>query len=586
MTFSARSNQPISDMPQQVSNLIRYRIALVIYLACCWLGPSASVSGQIRFENYTERAGIDFVHTDGSSGKYYLVESMSAGVALLDYDIDGDLDIYFLNGAPIDSPNSNPATNALYRNDGGFRFTNVTKEAGVDNAGMSLGVATADFDNDGLPDIYVNNYAGNCFYRNNGDGTFDDIAKDTQTACSDLIGGGVCFLDIENDGDLDLYVANYIKFDLENHRPHIHKGLPAYPSPMSFQPEPDRLFRNVGDGTFEDWSNEAGVLNQAGRGMGVLAFDFDADGDQDIFVANDTQENHLLVNDGAGRFTEDGLFAGLAYDFRGKAQASMGVDIADFNGDGLQDLVVTSFLEEFTTIYQNQGAGVFEDATLRSGTGEATFPHVTWGLAALDADNDTIVDLVVGTGDLDDRRTSRGGASTATGFRVADVMLRGDGRGRFSDLKADWGEAARTLQSTRGLVAGDLDNDGRVDIVALGARGRPAVLRNTTANTNNWISLSLVGDSQRSAIGSRVTAVVGGKELTRIVLAGRSYQSCSSQKLCIGVGGESSPIDVAILWPDGSRSAHSIATNTQVVVLHPSLSPPQAGHFDSPDSDP
>lgn len=569
-------------MPQQILSTIPYwrdcAVATVCYL--CLISCSVNVFGQIRFEDFTERSGIDFVHTDGSSGKYYLVESMSAGVALLDYDVDGDLDIYFLNGAPIDTPAPSASTNALYRNDGGFRFTNVTEAAGVGNTGMSLGVATADFDNDGLPDIYVNNFSSNCFYRNNGDGTFDDISQQTQTSCADLIGGGVCFSDIDNDGDLDLYVANYIKFNLENYRPHIHKGLPAYPSPMSFEPEQDRLFRNCGDGSFEDWSDEGGILKQAGRGMGVLAFDFDSDGDQDIFVANDTQENHLLVNDGNGRFTEDALFAGLAYDFRGKAQASMGVDLADFNADGLEDLAVTSFSEEFTTIYQNLGAGVFEDATLMSGSGEATFPHVTWGLAAFDADNDTITDLFVGTGDLDDRRTSRGGASTATDFHVRDVMLQGEGQGRFKNLQADWGPAAETLQSTRGLVTGDLDNDGRLDIVALGARGRPAVLKNTTTQRYNWISLTLVGNPQRSAIGSRVTVRVSGKELTRVVLAGRSYQSCSSQRLHIGIGEQSSPVDLQIDWADGRSSSHSAFANKHSVLLHPSIEETRSPRFD------
>ena len=276
---------------------------------------------------------------------------MSAGLALFDYDNDLDLDIYLLSGAPIDaSEPSSWQSNQLYRNDGGFKFTDVSKEAGVDDDGFGLGVACADFDNDGFVDLYLNNFGANILYHNNGDGTFDDVTESARAANGTKVGGGASFLDIDQDGDLDLYVANYIQLDVQSHKVHIHKGLPSYPSPLQFEPEADTLLLNNGNGVFSDVSVESGIRDVAGRSMGVATFDYEADGDTDIYVANDSQENHLFVNDGKGKFLESALIAGLAMDYQGKHQASMGVEVVDVNGDTHQDLVVTSFSEEFVTL--------------------------------------------------------------------------------------------------------------------------------------------------------------------------------------------------------------------------------------------
>ncbi|MCA9131113.1 MAG: CRTAC1 family protein [Planctomycetales bacterium] len=512
------------------------------------------VAQDLSFRDVSDNSNIQFQHTDGSTGKHYLIESMSAGLALLDFDRDGDLDIYFLNGALIDpdaAAKPTPDNDALYRNGGDFQFSDATNSAVLTNTAMGLGIACADYDNDGFVDIYVNNYGPNLLYHNNGDGTFSDQTLAAGVGNGVLVGGGVSFFDKEMDGDLDLYVANYIQFDPATHRPHVHKGLPAYPSPLSSKPEPDTLYENNGDGTFTDCSVVSGVRAVAGRGMGLVTFDYDGDHDIDILVANDTQENFVFENDGNGIFSEVGLLAGLAYDFRGKPQASMGIELLDFNGDGLQDLCLTSFSEEFVTLYENLGGGLFNDVTLRSGSAEATFPHVTWGVVAFDADNDTNMDLLIAAGDLDDRRGERGGSSTSTQFRVSNLLLQGNGKGKFVDQGMSWGTAAAVTESTRGAVANDLNGDGRVDAVLLNSRARPTILKNESPG-RAWIEIDLVGIScSRSALGAEITVQQHDISQTQHVVSGHSYQSDSSARVHFGLTNELDPVHVIVRWPGG-----------------------------------
>ncbi|MCR9297160.1 MAG: CRTAC1 family protein, partial [bacterium] len=438
------------------------------------------------------------------------------------------------------------------RNDGSFRFTDVTQEAGVGDTGMGLGVACADFDNNGYPDIYINNYGPNRLYLNNGDGTFSEVSQQAGVSNGNLVGSGVAFFDMEGDGDLDLYVANYIQFDPENHRIHIHKGLPSYPSPMSFDPEPDTLFANNGDGTFSDVSETSGIRSVAGRSMGLIACDFDNDGDCDVVVANDTQENYFFQNDGMGNFEEIGLLAGLAYDYRGKPQASMGVALLDFNRDGRQDLYFTSFSEEFATCYENLGDGLFDDVTLGLGASQASFPHVTWGVVAEDLDNDGESDVYIGAGDLDVNRDRRGGMSSTTAFQIPDIVLSSR-QGKLVDMGSNWGDGARVKQSTRGVVCNDLDSDGRMDIVTLNARSTPTVLRNE-GRVGNWLSIQLVGvQGNRDGIGSWVSVRQGDQTWHRPVICGHSYQSDSSPILHFGLPSADLPLEVEVRW-DSERS--------------------------------
>jgi len=514
----------------------------------------------IVLSDVTKQTGIDFVHSDGSEGQYFIIESMSAGLAVLDFDADGDLDIYFLNGSPIppfsdkrpsDKP---PAGNALYRNDGNWKFTNVTALGGVGDLHMGLGIACADYDNDGFCDIYLNNYGGNVLYHNNGDGTFQDITPYAAVGNDLRVGGGASFFDMDSDGDLDLYVGNYIRFDPGKHRMHVHKGLPSYPSPIIFEPDFDTLYENLGDGTYLDVSEHSGIHAVAGRSMGLITFDYDDDGDIDIFVANDSQDNFLFKNDGRGHFDEVGLAAGLALDFKGNAQASMGVEVVDLDQDGRLDLYVTSFAGEFATFYRNLGDGLFEDATLRAGASAATFPHVTWGVAAADLDNNATTDLVIATGHLDPLYAQRGGASASTAYRFRNIVLNNLGLGRLQDMGAKWGSGALVAESTRGLICADLDHDGRQDMIALNSRTAPTILKNES-NPGSFVQMKLIGTaSNREGLGAKVRIEQSGLKQIVQSHSGRGYQSEGAHGIHFGLLSSDATVHAEVEWPSGKVS--------------------------------
>lgn len=544
-------------------------------LVTCWalliVARELPAQPAIVLTDVTASSGVGFVHYDGSDGRHFLIESMSAGLALVDFDLDGDLDLYFLNGAPIESSAPGPApTDALYRNDGKFRFTDVTDRACVGDKGFGLGVACADYDNDGFADIYLNNYGANTLYHNNGDGTYSDVTGVAAVGNGELVGAGASFFDMDSDGDLDLYVGNYVKFDARKHRVHIHKGLPSYPSPLGFEPEPDTLFRNEGDGTFSDVSVGSGIRKLAGRSMGLATFDYDGDGDIDVYVANDTQENFLFANQGNGEFEEVGFLSGVAYDHAGKAQASMGVEVFDINRDGLQDLYVTSFSAEYATLYRNLGNGLFEDATLRSGASAATFPHVKWGVLAEDFDNNGTRDLLIATGDLDDNRERRGGTGSASAYRVPNLLLQVDASGKLRDLGRNWGSGALVAESSRGLVAGDLDGDGRIDAVVLNSRSKPTLLRNETA-AGGFVNLKLVGrQSNRDCLGTVVTAEQAGIRQSIQTRSGHSYQSENSPIVHFGLPQSSEPISLEVKWPaSGKISKYSARPGASLLLVEP-----------------
>ena len=530
-----------------------------LLVASLWINLVSSLHSQQRasivLNDVTRETGIDFVHSDGSTGQFFLVESMSAGLAVIDFDSDGDLDIYFLNGAPIQAtPDQPPKSNALYRNDGNWKFTNVTKAAKVGDSHLGLGIACADYDNDGFIDIYLNNYGENILYRNNGDGTYLEVTDFAAVGNGQRVGGGASFFDMDRDGDLDLYVGNYVRFDIADHRVHMHKGLPSYPSPLSFQPDPDSLFENLGDGTFRDISTQSGIDACAGRSMGLVTFDYDDDGDIDVYVANDTQENFLFVNDGQGHFDEVALLAGLALDFKGNAQASMGVELVDLDQDGRLDLFVTSFAEEFATYYRNLGNGSFEDATLRAGASEATFPHVTWGVAAADFDNNSTPDLIIATGHLDPLHEKRVGASSTTSFRVPDMLLQNMGQGRLVDAGKDWGSGALVAESTRGLISCDLDSDGKQDVVALNSNSPPTLLKNESPS-GSFVRIQLIGvDSNRDALGSKVEIEQLGKKQVAQLRSGHSYQCEGHHFLHFGLQSSEAIVNANIRWPSGQTT--------------------------------
>jgi len=531
----------------------RFHPAGVLIAGTLWTCVVAvtPAGGQIQLRDVTAQTGITFRHTDGGSGRRYIVETVSAGLALFDYDRDGDVDVYFLNGAPLPGTKADvPPKNALYRNDGNFQFTDVTEEAGVGDTGYGLGVAVADYDNDGDPDLYLNNDGPNVLYRNNGDGTFVDVAREAGVDDGEQMGAGTCFLDMDRDGDLDLYVARYLEFSYSQHEPKTVKGFPAYINPRQYLPVPDALYRNNGDGTFTDVSKESGIAAHAGWGMGMVCADYDNDGDTDVFIANDVSENFLFNNDGTGKFEEVGLIAGTAFDLDGNAQGSMGVDCGDYDNDGRLDFYMTSYQHQFTALYRNLDDGFLEDVKLLNGAAAGTHPYVTWGNGFVDFDNDADRDIFVACGHLQDMVDHY---DDTTSYLARNVLLMNDGKGKFVNVSDRCGDGLAVKLSSRGAAFDDLDNDGDVDVVVLNSRREPTILRNDSAAGNHWIQVRLRGTkTNRDGVGARVKVIAGDSTQIDEVHSGRGYQSHYSTRLHFGLGSRNRVERVEVRWIGGA----------------------------------
>jgi hypothetical protein len=513
---------------------------------------AAHAQSPIQLRNVTAQTGIVFKHTDGSSGKYYIVESVAAGLATFDYDGDGLIDVYFINGRPLRGTKAEvpPPRNHLYRNLGGFRFEDVTDRAGVGDAGYGMGVCVGDYNNDGFPDLYVSNFGPNVLYRNNGDGTFTDVTLQTGTARGDTVGAGANFLDIDADGNLDLFVSNYVRFTYESHAPRYYLGTPRYPAPRFHPYQPNVLFRNNGDGTFTDVTQESGIGAHLGPGMGTVCFDYDNDGDTDIFVCNDGTPDFLFRNDGTGRFEEVGMLAGVALNATGLPLSSMGADCGDYDRDGWLDLFVTDYQAQPPALYRNLGDGLFEDVATRARAHVGGFSNVKWGCGFVDFDNDGNKDIFFACGhtedtiELTDHRTS---------YEGYPVLLRNTGDGRFVNVSDQSGDGFKVKIVGRGVAFDDLDNDGRVDVVILSSRRPALVLRNETETGNHWIELQLRGvKSNRDAVGTRVKVVAGDLVQIDEVHSGRGYQSHFGSRLHFGLGRRTRIDRVEVRWHGGS----------------------------------
>ncbi|MCA9194819.1 MAG: CRTAC1 family protein [Planctomycetales bacterium] len=521
-------------------------------VAAWWLVQSVTVSAQsaIVLVDVTEHSQLDFQHFSGRSGKYYIVETVTAGLATFDYDGDGWLDIYFLNGAPLPGTPaalSDPVpTNRLFRNVGGLQFVDVTAQAGAGDLGFGLGVAAGDYDNDGDVDLFISNYGPNVLLQNNGDGTFARYQFQAQTAVP-RVGAGVSLLDIEADGNLDVYFANYVIFSpgMEVRRQIF--GAPAAAGPKDYQPDTDTLLHNTGGGWFADISQQSGISAVAGPGMGVVAFDFDGDQDTDIFVCNDSSANFLFENSGDLNFTEIGIFAGVAYDLSGSQQASMGADVADYDDDGDLDLVTTNFIDEIPTLYRNSNQGYFDDVGAPLGLGVAS-RSLTWGVAFADLDADSYPDLYVAAGHLID------GVARATdteSLAMRNLVFKNMAGNRFQDVTDLVGPLGQPAQVSRGVAADDLDNDGDIDLVVLNMDARPQLIENKSA-ASNFLQVELVGTrANRDAVGSRVTLSLAGRKLVQEVLAGRGYQGHFGSRLTYGIGPAEEIESLEIQWHGG-----------------------------------
>jgi hypothetical protein len=522
--------------------------ALSVFMVISSLAAAES-DCPIQLHDVTRQTGISFVHTDGSSGRRYIVETVASGLALFDYNGDGLTDIYFLNGRPLPGSNAPASRNALYRNDGNWHFTDVTEQAGVGGTGYALGVCIGDYNNDGFPDIYVNNFGRNVLYRNNGNGTFTDVTKEAGLELDNHVGAGACFLDIDGDGKLDLFVANYVGFTFQNHRISYMNGFPAYVGPLHFPPTTNLLYHNNGNGTFTDVSISSGIAAHAGSGMGVICADFDNDGDTDIIVGNDLRANFVFQNDGKGRFKEVGALLGLAYDAMGNVHGTMGVECADWNNDGWLDFYATAYQRQLATLYQNNKGAYFDDVTRQTGAGSGSYPNVTWGTGLIDFDNDGHRDIFIACGHLIDNVEQ---FDDTTSYQARNILLRNTGQGKFVNVSDQCGDGLLPKLSSRGAAFDDLDNDGYVDVVVLNSRREPTILRNVSNHTNHWIQVQLRGTkSNRDGIGAHVTVTSG--DLTQLdeVHSGRSYQSDFGKRLQFGLGPRRKVDQIQVKWIGG-----------------------------------
>jgi enediyne biosynthesis protein E4 len=518
--------------------------------------PTAQAGSSETFVDIADRLGINFQYHASHTSKKYLLETMGAGVALFDYDNDGRLDIYLVNGAPLADPTPKGTIpqktdsrywNRLYHQKPDGTFEDVTEKAGLQGAGYGMGVAVGDFDNDGYEDLYVTAYGGNKLYHNNGNGTFTDVTQKAGVA-GDGWSTSAAWVDLDGDGFLDLVVLRYVVWDFDDIWCGEHKeGYRAYCHPDFFKPISPLVYHNNKDGTFTEVSQKIG-LGKPGKGLGLGIADYDRDGHIDLFVANDSMVEFLYHNKGDGTFEELALPAGVAVDVDGRTYAGMGIDFADYNNDGWPDLIVTDLANQRYVLYQNNGDGWFTYASNAAGIGQMTMAHSGWGVRFFDYDNDGCKDLLVAQGhDLDTIELNYPNLH----YREPMLLARNTGHG-FVDVSAQSGSVFRQSWVARGMAIGDLDNDGRLDAVVTTNDGPVHVLHNETAARNHWILLNLIGHkSNRDGIGAEVKLVTAsGSQYATVSTAG-SYLSSSDKRVHFGLGQESTIQRIEVRWPSG-----------------------------------
>lgn len=515
----------------------------------------------------TAEAGVNFKHTHGGAGERYYVETMGSGCAFFDYDNDGDLDIYLVNGAPLPGYSAKETpTNMLYQNQGDGRFTDVTKQAGVGDTGYGIGCAVADYNNDGFVDIFLTNFGTNVLYRNNGDGTFSDVTLAARVD-DDNWSASAAFLDYDNDGDLDLYVVNYVNFTIKNHIKcgQGSRGIRAYCHPNAYDGVADILYRNNGDGTFSDVTMKAGIYNPSGKGLGVVCGDIDNDGDQDIYVANDKTPNFLFRNNGDGTFSEMGLQSGAGYNEDGVSEAGMGVDLGDYDGDGYLDIFVTNFSNETNTLYQNQRSGFFRDMTYVSGLGISSLLSLGFGTNFFDFDLDGDLDIYVTNGHvLDNVELFKDNIT----YAQPDQLFGNNGQGFFTDVSEKLGRDFQIAKVGRGAAFGDYDNDGDIDVLISNNNQTANLFRNDSGNHNNWLKIKTVGTkSNRDGIGARVKVVSGSLVQIEEVRSAGSYLSANDLRLTFGLEKLNKIDSVEIRWPSGLTESYRDLPVNHLLIL-------------------
>jgi enediyne biosynthesis protein E4 len=541
-------------------------IAVMAVTLAVWnSGPAAQTPPAIRFENVTEKAGLTTRLDQNPTADKNMVETMAGGLAVFDYDGDGLPDIFFTNGAKLPSlSKGGPGQwNRLFRNRGDMTFVDVTERAGVSGEGYSTGAAAADYDNDGHIDLFVAGINGNRLYHNRGDGTFADV-----TAASGIksftwsVAAG--WFDYDNDGRLDLFVVNYVDWTPQRNKfcGDQGRGLRVYCHPKHYAGLPNVLYRNRGDGTFEDVSERSGIAQHIGKGMSVAFADYDDDGFTDVVVTNDAVPNFLFHNRRNGTFEEVGLLAGVAVPANGRPVSGMGVDFRDYDNDGRPDIVLTALSGETFPLFRNEKGAFFRDATYESGLAAATIRMSGWGAALADFDNDGFKDLLTANSHANDRVEE----FESSVYRQPNALFR-NVRGRFEDVSATAGDDFRMPRANRGIGIADFDRDGRLDVVISELGEAPRLLRNVTSESNAWLSLRLAGKaSNRDAIGARVRVGSQWNQMTSSL----GYASSSVDAVHFGLGASDSAQSLEVLWPSGARqTVPDVSVRKLVTVTEP-----------------
>jgi hypothetical protein len=550
---------PMTNFPKQVLLLLTViSVFLPAKLRSRTVVKSSGISGLRpgKFSDVTSSLGVHFQYRASHTGKKYLLETMGSGVALFDYDNDGRLDIFLVNGAPLSETMASDAVpqktgpdywNRLFHQKSDGTFEDVTEKAGLQGMGYGMGVAVGDYDNDGYEDLYVTAYGGNRLYHNNRNGTFTDVTEQAGVGGSGW-STSAAWIDLDNDGLLDLVVLRYLKWDFRDIFCGEHReGYRAYCHPDLFPPISPLIYHNDGNGHFTDISEKSG-LAKAGKSLGIAFADYDRDGYTDIFIANDSMPEFLFHNRRNGTFEEVGLMSEAAVDADGNSYAGMGVDFADYNNDGLPDIVVTDLATQKYALYQNDGKGAFNYETPSSSLGAISQMHSGWGLKFIDYDNDGWKDLLIAQGhDMDTVELQ----SPQLRYREPMLLLRNTGQ-RFVDVSAESGSVFQQPWVGRGLAIGDIDNDGRLDAVVTTNDGALHILHNETKNENHWLTFKLVGHkSNRDGIGAEVEVVSSGRKQLATVTTSGSYLSASDKRVHFGLGSVETA-QVNIRWPSGT----------------------------------
>ena len=541
-------------------------------------------TGSVIFEDISEKAGLThWTHKMGTAAKKYIIETNGSGVGLIDYNNDGWLDIYVVNGSTFDALDGKETAPhaALFRNNHDGTFTDVSAQAGVTNDRWGVGVAIADYDNDGWPDIYVSNWSKNRLYRNNHDGTFTDVAEKAGVQLGNW-STGATWGDYDGDGRLDLFVPGYVHFDRDNLPSGGENGVPdtfctfrgvqVNCGPRGLKGEPDHLFHNNGDGTFTDASEKAGVSDAPGYyGLASLFVDINNDGKMDLLVADDSTPNYLYLNKGDGTFEDVSYSSGYALNEAGRETASMGIAAGDFENNGMVDVFNTTFSDDYKPLYRNDGAGNLTDSSYQLGIAEVSVPFLGWGNAFFDYDNDGWKDLIMADGHVYPQVDQH---AWGTSFAQRPMLFHNVGGKKFEAVPAVEGSGLADVMTGRGLAVGDLFNDGKLDVVINVLDGHPVILRNVSADKNHWVELKLVGGpkSPRDAVGATAYLTANGVKQRGDVLSGGSYASSSDPRVHFGLGQAAKVDDIEIHWPDGKLEHVSVPGVDRIVTITESAS--------------